>query len=133
MKHRNLIIATILLSTFWAIIPAHLQAQISKNKYIDTTLIEDFAKINATRNSLEYQEVWKAARKIFKKDKKINRPHFETLFRKNFFSSQSLPAEKGITRYQLFNGSNGIIGQDIVLFVNEENKIIKLDIVGYGK
>ncbi|KAA3631921.1 MAG: hypothetical protein DWQ02_15575 [Bacteroidetes bacterium] len=113
--------------------PHNLQAQDSKNKYIDTTLIEDFAQKNATRNSLEYQEVWKSARKIFKKGKQINCQHLETIFRKNFFASQSIPEEKGITRYQLFSGSNGIIGQDIVLFINSEDEIIKIEIIGYGK
>jgi len=107
------------------------QAQ-TENKTIDTILVNTFFAENAMRRALEYQDVFKNAKKIFKKGKMVNRIHLEGKFySRDFLAIDS--TESGMIRYRIFAGSNGIIGQDIMLYVNKQGKVKQLEIRGYGR
>jgi hypothetical protein len=84
------------------------------------------------RSALEYQEVYKDANRLFKKGKIVNRSHLESKFYpKGFLAVDS--AESNTIRYRLFAGSNGIIGKDIMLYVNRHGKVKELEIRDFGR
>ena len=101
--------------------------------YIDTLSIKEFSSYCKIKNSLDYMEVWKKAKRLFKVGKKIQTPNFEFYFKECHGPLTSSLSGNSLIEYCIFGGSNGIIGQEIVLFINNENEIVKLEIIGWGR
>jgi len=99
---------------------------------IDTVKVNKFFRENINRSALEYQYVYKAAVKVFKKGKVLNTAHLETKFTpSHLLVTDSL--HSNLIRYRLFAGSNGIIGKDIILFINKDGRVEELEIRDFGR
>lgn len=103
------------------------------SKFIDSLRIETFFYKTATYNSLLYQDVYKEAKSLFKENKYLYLAHFRKYFKPWVFGSKRSKQRSDQTQYLIFNGSDGIIGQAIVLIVSNKGQIENLDIVGWGR
>lgn len=109
-------------------------ATFGQQSLIDTTLVNEFAQdhSNITRSALEYRQVYKEAQELFKKGKSVNRSHLETKFKANNLLADER-TDSASTPYRLFSGSNGIIGKDVILYLDQENRVQRVDIVDFGR
>lgn len=111
----------------------NIQAQ-NKSDYISEEKIKAFAKNWRWQNSLKYLEVMKDAQKLFVTGKKVN----QTLL-KQHFSKEAVPLwneelrNNNLEEYMLFAGGNGIIAQAVVLFVAQDDSIVKIEVLGWGR
>jgi len=99
---------------------------------IDTVEVNEFFRENFTRRALEYQDVFKKARKVFKEGEVVNTRHLNTKFySRDFLAVDSTDAD--LISYRLFAGSNGIIGKDIILYVDRQSRVKELRIRDFGR
>jgi hypothetical protein len=128
MKKHVLLLSGILLISCVVI----AQDEVGESKeVVDTTSINAFRTDHQWMSSLSYQEVQEAAQSLFKEGKRVDRDHLERTFSLSIWSSGE--DGEGISEFNLFNGSNGIIGQQVTLFLDENDVVIKVAIVGWGR
>jgi len=61
----------------------------------------------------------------------VNRTHLESKFMPSGFLKMDSSGED-LIRYRIFAGSNGIIGKDIMLYVNKQGEVKELEIRDFG-
>lgn len=109
------------------------QGSVTVESVVDTSLVNHFRSEHQMKRSLRFQEVFEDAEKLFKKGRKVDRSHLDRNFTQSIWNSGEYSEESGVSEINLFNGSNGIIGKQVTLFLDENDVIIKVGIVGWGR
>lgn len=122
-----------LIYLFLILTSTNIQAQ-DKSDDVSEEEIERYVRTWRLKDGFKYLEALEDAKKVFLIGKKVNQEFLKKHFTTNVLVLMTEELRHNdFQEYLLFSGGNGIIGQAVVLFINKNNRVEKVEIRGWGR
>ena len=102
---------------------------------VDSGQFGKYGYFCVVRRGLLYREVLEEAKRLFPEGLRVDRSEFPPCIRecRHLVATDPDYQQNDLTEYCLFSGSNGIIGQMVVLLVDADDRVARVEVKGWGR